>query len=120
MDESVPGFILIGSAKQGDCFGQMSAVSKSLCKYSIQAASDEVVLYKIQWSIFYDNFGKDGGTPVKQMKAKAIMNKNWINSTIKRLTSKPIEKIMSDCEFVDKAHDCHAIRSIQNEPPYLK
>lgn len=72
------------------------------------------------WSTFYENFGKDAGAPVKNFRAKAIMECNWINRVLKQLASKPIEAIMSRCEIVDKIHDPNATRTIISESPYLK
>ena len=120
IEASTPSYMLIGKLNTGDCFGQASACEKQPCKYSIQALSEEVELYKISWNSFYQNFGKDNGKPVKELRAKAVMDKNWIGMILKRLAHKSIERIMSECEFVDKAHDNHAIRSIVNESPYLK
>jgi hypothetical protein len=57
---------------------------------------------------------------VKRIRAKAVMNINWLKSVLKMLTSKSIESIVSECEFIDKSHDSQAIGSVENESPYLK
>lgn len=53
-------------------------------------------MYKILGTTFYENFGKDSGGPVKNIRAKAVMDTNWINTIIKKLASKSIEAIMAD------------------------
>lgn len=83
LDESIPGFLLIGKLSTGEWFGQTSAVNQQKWKYSVQAASDEVVVYKILWTTFYENFGKDSGAPVQYLRAKAVMDNNWVNTIIK-------------------------------------
>lgn len=58
--------------------------------------SEEVVIYKVLWSTFFENFGKDTGAPVKHIRAKSVMDTNWINNVLKKLNLKSIEAIMSD------------------------
>ena len=120
LDTSMPGYLLIGKLTAGDWFGQTSAVSKEEWKFSIQADSEEVIAYKISWSTFYSNFGKDNGQPVKKIRAKAVMESNWIYSVLKMLVSRPLDEIISSWEFVDRAHDPQSTWAIENESPFLK
>lgn len=98
----------------------MSATRTQNSRYSVQVTSDEAVLYRIMWSTFYENFGKDAGAPVKNVRAKAIMESNWIGRVAKQLAAKPLETIMSRCEVVDKTHEPNSTRTIISESPYLK
>jgi CRP-like cAMP-binding protein len=120
LDTSMPGYLLIGKLTSGDWFGQTSAVCKEESKFSIQADSDEVVVYKISWSTFYSNFGKDSGQPVKKIRAKAVIENNWIYSVLKLLNSRPLNAIISSWEFVDRAHDPQSTWAMENESPFLK
>lgn len=83
-------------------------------------SSDELMVYKISAQQFYDNFGKDNGALIQRMRAKAIMDNNWINTVVKRLQAKEIGQIMSECEFVDNSISPDATRKVIPESPYLK
>lgn len=120
LDISMPGLINIGKLGAGDWCGESSAITKTPWKYSVQVLSEEAEIYRISWNTFYNSFGKDNGAPIQRMRAKSVMNINWTNMIIKKLVSKTIESIMSDWEFVDKAHDKNSIRSIANESPFIK
>jgi len=85
IDQRLPKYISIGKISCGDILGQTSALTKTPCKYSVQVISEEAVLYKISWSTFYENFGKDSGKPVKSLRGKVIMDSNWVNMIIKKL-----------------------------------
>lgn len=120
LDESLPSLLLIGVLTKGDWFGHSSAMTRQKWKYSVQVSSDELVVYKILAQQFYDNFGKDRGAPIQRIRAKIIMDNNWIKNVIKRLQDKEVGVIVSEWEFVDKSHNPSAKKVVQHESPYLK
>ena len=95
LDKSMPSLITIGNLDKGDTIGITSALRATNSPYSVQATSDEVVLYKIKGQKFIDTFGGDKGAPVRKLRAKSIMDSNWVKAVLKRLCKQSIETIMS-------------------------
>lgn len=54
-------FIMIGHFKQGDMFGEQSALNDIDCPYTVAAASPKVEYYKVHRSNFLKHFGGEDG-----------------------------------------------------------
>lgn len=119
IDATVGKYIQLGKLSEGDCIGQTSALSKEPWKYSAQVDSDDLTMYKIPWTTFYDSFGKDNGKPVRSLRSKAVMDTNWVNTVLKIISQKRTEALLKELIFVDKNHEKAAKKVVIEESPYM-
>lgn len=81
---------MIGHFKQGDMFGEQSALNDIDCPYCVAACSAKVEYYKIHRSNFLKYFGGEEGNQVNEMRAKMILNNNWFHSKLSMIETQGI------------------------------
>ena len=93
--------LVIGYLKQGDCFGEASALNDLENPYTIEAITPKVEYYKILRAHFIQYFGGLGGEPVSQLRGSLLLKTNWLKMKLDHVKKMPLQQLQG-IEFRDE------------------